>query len=57
MLSVAPCKRIEDSSLRWLPWQSLASSQAPSFAWYVVTPAAKRKQGDNRPESKGKQDN
>ena len=57
MLSVAPCKRIEDSSLRWLPWQSLASSQAPSFAWYVVTPAAKRKQGDNRPESKGKHDN
>ena len=52
LMSVAPCKRMEFSSLRWLPWQSLASSQVPSLAWCPVTTTAKRRQGDCRPKRK-----
>ena len=50
--SVAPCRRMEYSSLGWLPWQSLASSQVPSLAWCPVTSTAKRRQGDSRPKRK-----
>ena len=31
--SLAPCKRVELSRLRWRRRQSLASSRVPSFAW------------------------
>src|ERR1700751_5387255 len=44
-MSVAPCKRVELSRLRWRRQQSLASSRVPSLAWRPVTAAAKRRQG------------
>ena len=50
-------KRMEDCGLRWPPWQSLASSQAPSLARCVVTNIAKRRQGGDRPESKDEEGN
>src|ERR1700756_3365747 len=49
-MSVAPCKRVELSRLRWRPRQSLASSRVPSLAWCPVTATAKRRQGGGRPE-------
>ena len=49
-MSVAPCKRVELSRLRWRRRQSLASSRVPSLAWRPVTAAAKRRQGGCRPE-------
>lgn len=42
--------------LEWWPGQSLASSPVPSLAWSGVTPSAKRRQEERRPES-SKQDN
>ncbi len=45
-------KRMVYSDLRWLPRQSLASSRVPSLAWCVVTPTAKRRQGERRPKRK-----
>ena len=49
-MSVAPCKRMRSSRLRWRPWQSLAGSHVPSLAWWSVTDTAKRRQGGSRPE-------
>jgi hypothetical protein len=50
-------QRMEDCGLRWPPWQSLASSQAPSLARCAVTNIAKRRQGGDRPESKDEEGN
>ena len=50
-------QRMEDCGLRGPPWQSLASSQAPSLARCAVTNIAKRRQGGDRPESKDEEDN
>src|ERR1700752_1818300 len=55
-MSVAPCKRVELSRLRWRPRQSLASSRVPSLAWCPVTAAAKRRQGGCRPERSERED-
>ena len=51
-VGVAPWKRMEFNSLKWLLWKSLTSSHVPSLAWCPVTATAKRRQGGCRPKRK-----